>query len=196
MPRIVVGVSGASGMPLICAMLRALSEVPELEIHLMVSPRAGDVLRAEGRIREEDLYACVQHVHNPADMTAGPASGSWRHDGMLVCPCSMNTLACIALGTGQNLLHRAADVCLKERRPLVVSPRETPLSLIHLRNMQTLSEAGGIIMPFCPAFYIGRDDLPAQARHFAGRVLDQMGIRHTLCQRWAEEQEADHAWGL
>ncbi|MBQ4567084.1 MAG: UbiX family flavin prenyltransferase [Desulfovibrio sp.] len=185
MPRIVVGVSGASGMPLIFAVLRALAEVPKLEVHLVVSAGARSVLHAEGAIREEELHACARHVYDPADMAAGPASGSWQHDGMLVCPCSMSTLACIALGTGQNLLHRVADVCLKERRPLVLSPRETPLSLIHLKNMQRVCEAGGIVMPFCPAFYIGQYDLSAQARHFAGRVLDQMGIENNLCQRWA-----------
>jgi len=120
-------------------------------------------------------------------MAAGPASGSWRHDGMVICPCFMSSLASIATGVGLNLIHRAADVSLKERRPLVLVTREAPLNLIHLKNMQAVTEAGGIVMPFSPAFYTNETDMPMLVRHFTGRMLDMLGIGHSLCARWRDD---------
>lgn len=126
--------------------------------------------------------------YDPDDFAAPFASGSWLHAGMVICPCSMSSLGAIANGVGTNLLHRAADVCLKERRPLILVARETPLNLIHLRNMVCASEAGATIMPFVPAFYTGHarngDFIRQAMRQFAGRILDQMRIPHTLCKRW------------
>lgn len=204
MPRIVVGVSGASGMPLAQHLLQALHAMPEVEVHLMVSSGAQAVLATEmlptktmstaGKgntplspsvtlsLAALERYAHV--VYNVAHIGAGPASGSWQHAGMVICPCSMATLACIATGAGHNLLHRSADVCLKERRPLVLVARETPLSAIHLQNMLTLSHAGACIMPPCPAFYGQPKSIDDILEHFTGRVLDQLGLAHNLGHRW------------
>ncbi len=129
----------------------------------------------------------LAHVrHDAMDFSAGPASGSWQHDGMIICPCSMSTLASIANGIGSNLVHRAADVTLKERRPLILVTRETPLSRIHLRNMLTASEAGATIMPPCPAFYHNPQSIQDILDHTAGRILDQVHIPHTLSKRWRD----------
>ncbi|MBD5608098.1 MAG: UbiX family flavin prenyltransferase, partial [Desulfovibrio sp.] len=109
--------------------------------------------------------------------------------GMIVCPCSMSSLAAIATGVGSNLIHRAADVALKERRPLVLAIRETPYNLTHIRNMLAATEAGAIIMPFSPAFYTGDQSLSDLARQFAGRMLDQLRLPHALCRRWGEDRK-------
>lgn len=204
MSRIVVGVSGASGMPLAQHLLHALHAMPEVEVHLMVSAGAQAVLATEilptepigatgtgdtqlplsGTVSLAALAQYAHVVHNAAHIGAGPASGSWQHAGMVICPCSMATLACIATGAGHNLLHRSADVCLKERRPLVLVARETPLSAIHLQNMLTLSRAGACIMPPCPAFYGHPKSINDILEHFTGRVLDQLGLAHNLGHRW------------
>lgn len=184
MYRLVVGISGASGMPLAQAVLENLGMVPDLEVHLMISKGSEQVLQAECGLTSAHLMRHAHAAYEISDMAAGPSSGSWRHDGMLVCPCSMSSLASIANGTGINLLHRAADVTLKERRPLVLVARETPFNLIHLRNMLAVTEAGGTIMPFTPAFYTRDVSLEAMMKHFTGRLLDQFHIPHHLCKRW------------
>lgn len=188
MPRIVVGVSGASGMPLARTVLKNMALMPDMEIHLVVSAGARRVLQSECDISLPDLICHAHTVYEADDMAAGPSSGSWRHDGMVICPCSMSSLASIASGAGMNLLHRAADVTLKERLPLILVARETPLNLIHLKNMQAAAEAGAIIMPFCPAFYTRQTDLDVLARHFTGRILDQLDISHSLCVRWRDNR--------
>lgn len=182
--RIVFAVSGASGAPLASAVFSELLGHGGIELHLVVSRGARLVMRSESRHDACAAFAAAHAAYEPEDLAAPPASGSWRHDGMVVCPCSMSSLAAIASGCGTNLVHRAADVALKERLPLVLVPRETPLSLIHLRNMAAAAEAGATIMPFCPAFYAAGPDLPAQMRQFAGRLLDQLGIKNNLCGRW------------
>lgn len=184
MPRIVVGVSGASGMPLARDVISFMHSVPDMEIHLIISKGAERVMQTENDIKPDDLTCHAVRIYDSKDMAAGPSSGSWQHDGMVVCPCSMSSLASIACGAGMNLIHRAADVTLKERRPLILVARETPLNLIHLKNMQSVTEAGAVIMPFCPAYYTGKTDLLGLARHFSGRILDQLKIRHDLCSRW------------
>lgn len=184
MKKIVIGVSGASGMPLAHTVLHTLAAVPDIEIHLVISAHAERVLQAECGQGSAALARYAHHVYAIHDIAACLASGSWQHAGMIVCPCSMSTLASIASGVGLNLLHRAADVTLKERRPLILVARETPLSRIHLHNMQIAAEAGAIIMPFSPAFYTKETSLHELMRHFTGRILDQMGIEHQLCTRW------------
>ena len=202
MRRLVVGISGASGMPLAHTLLCALRQIPHLEIHLVVSQGAQEVLRTEGGAQGTGsqaglplltdltglaLLTGLAHViHAPCDTGAAPASGSWQHEGMIVCPCSMATLAAIATGAGTNLLHRAADVTLKERRPLLLIPRETPLSRVHLRNMLAAQEAGAVIMPFCPAFYAQPASIADLLEHMTGRILDQLGLPHSLGQRWKD----------
>ncbi len=182
--RIIIGISGASGMPLAHALLTQLAHMPELETHLIISEGAQQVLQSESSHLPNTLMQLATHTHNAHAMSAGPASGSWQHQGMIICPCSMSSLAAIATGVGTNLIHRAADVCLKERRPLIIAPRETPLNSIHLRNMLTLSEAGATIMPFAPAFYTQNNCLQSLMQHFIGRILDQLHIPNQLCTRW------------
>lgn len=185
--RIVFGISGASGMPLALAALSCISSLPGIETHLVISDAARQTLAAENAGSPFGPEKFAEKVYAAADFSAPPASGSWRHEGMIVCPCSMSSLAAIALGTGNNLLHRAADVTLKERRPLVLVIRETPLNLIHLKNACAATEAGAIIMPFMPAFYTGDVSLPQAMRQFTGRLLDLLNIPHHLCKRWKSE---------
>ena len=183
MPRIVFGVCGASGMPLAQAVLAAFAAVPDLEVHLVLTHAARQVIAAEcGGASALERYAA--RVYAPDDFAAGPSSGSWQHDGMIVCPCSASSLAAIAQGAGRHLVHRAADVTLKERRPLVLALRETPLSRLHLHNMLAASAAGAVIMPFMPAFYLRDANLGGMMRHFAGRLLDQLHLAHDLGERW------------
>ncbi len=184
MPRLIIGISGASGMPLIKTLLKQFSKVKSLELHLIISSGALKVMKAEGGYKLKDFTKYVHKVHDAKRLDAGPASGSWQHDGMIICPCSMASLAAISSGHGTNLIHRTADVCLKEGRPLVIVPRETPYNLIHLRNMQELCKAGASIMPFNPAFYTSKTSLKGIMKHFGGRVLDQLNIKHKLCERW------------
>lgn len=185
MTRLIFGISGASGMPLARSVLENFAAISNLEIHLIISRAASQAMAAEkvGAPAELEKYAAM--VHDADDFSAAPASGSWRSGGMVICPCAMSSLAAIATGCGTNLIHRAADVCLKERLPLVLVARETPLNLIHLRNMAAATEAGAIIMPFAPAFYAG-GGMEEAMRQFAGRVLDQLGVANTLATRWRE----------
>lgn len=191
MPRIIVGVSGASGTLLTQSVLQHLSTVPNMEIHLIVSNGAKCVLAEEQNMPLSALTRYARTVYDENNMAAAPSSGSWQHDGMMICPCSMSSLASIATGVGTTLIHRAADVCLKERRPLIIVARETPLNLIHLRNMQSITEAGASVMPFCPAFYTGKTDFDSLTKHFTGRMLDLLHVPHTLCYRWTESVEAN-----
>lgn len=185
--RIVFAVSGASGMPLALNALENIFSQTDIELHLVVSKGARLALLEECGLDVVELEKFAHAVHNAEDMAAPLASGSWRHGGMVVCPCSMASLAAIATGAGTNLVHRAADVCLKERLPLVIVPRDTPLSLIHIRNMAAATEAGAIVMPFMPAFYTGDNSMQAAMRHFTGRMLQSLGIPNSLCKGWKEE---------
>lgn len=184
MHRIVFAVTGASGMPLAVTLLRALATTPDTEVHLIVSDAAREVLQLESGMDVATLTSLAHAVHPAASYGAPPASGSWQHDGMIVCPCSMASLAAIAHGTGTNLIHRAADVTLKERRPLVLVTRETPLSRVHLVNMLAATEAGATVMPPSPGFYNGPSTVQDLLDHLAGRVLDQLRIPHSLGARW------------
>ncbi|MGH7911652.1 MAG: UbiX family flavin prenyltransferase, partial [Candidatus Dormibacteraceae bacterium] len=134
-------------------------------------------------VRQVEQLADV--VHRPDDLSASIASGSFVTAGMAVCPCSMRTLAAVAHGISDSLLVRAADVCLKERRRVVLVPRETPLNLIHLRNMVAVSEAGAVVLPPVPAFYHHPRTIDDIVDHTVGKVLDQLGVEHHLFQRWS-----------
>ncbi|MCR5814279.1 MAG: UbiX family flavin prenyltransferase [Desulfovibrio sp.] len=179
--RLLFAVSGASGMPLAACVLEHLRTIPELEIHLLISQRARTVIAHE---QGPSLEKLAHVLYAADDLAAAPASGSWLSLGMIICPCSMASLAAIATGCGTNLIHRAADCMLKERRPLVLVPRETPLNRLHLTNMLAAHDAGAILMPFMPAFYTGSCDFNDLVREFSGRLLDQFGVEHTLCRRW------------
>lgn len=185
MKRLIVGVSGSSAPQLGLAVLRALREVPGMEIHLVISRGAARSIAAEmGEAAAEGFSALADVTYQPDNLAAAIASGSFRTAGMVVVPCSMRTLAAVATGNTGDLLTRAADVCLKERRRLVLVTRETPLNLIHIRNMETVTLAGGVIMPPVPAFYHRPETIEDLLRHTAGKVLDQFGIEHGLFRRW------------
>lgn len=188
-PRdILVGVSGASGMPLAACLLRSLAAMPHVRVHCIISQGAHAVLRAECESGPELLAQYAHHVHDAENLGAGPSSGSWWRRGpepaaMILAPCSMGTLGAIASGATRNLVQRSADVALKERLPLVLVPRESPLSAIHLRNMLALHEAGAVIMPLCPGFYLKPQSVDDLLLHLCGRIFDQLGLPHNLG-RW------------
>jgi 4-hydroxy-3-polyprenylbenzoate decarboxylase len=183
--RIILAVSGASGSLYAASLIRELAERGDVELHVIISDAARKVLALETDLAPEDLTRGAT-VHAPNDIAAPPASGSWRHDGMVVCPCSMATLSAVATGFGNTLIHRAADVTLKERRKLVLVPRETPLSAIHLQNMLTATRAGAVILPACPGFYHRPATIADLTDQVAGKVLDQLDIPHSLFRRWGE----------
>ncbi|HZE37783.1 MAG TPA: UbiX family flavin prenyltransferase [Stackebrandtia sp.] len=186
--RLVVGISGATGIAYGVEVLRLAREAGA-ETHLVVTP-AGQLTRAhETDLTARQLSALADVVYRPADIGAAIASGSYRHDGMIVAPCSSRTLSAIAYGNGDNALTRAADVTLKERRRLVLMVRETPLALGHLRAMTTVTESGGIIMPPVPAWYQRPDSLDALITHTAARALDLVGVDIDSVPRWGEEPE-------
>ncbi|MFP4285768.1 MAG: UbiX family flavin prenyltransferase [Desulfovermiculus sp.] len=184
--RIILAMSGASGIGYALSLLHALTELPHIKTHLIISKAAATILELEAGKKVQDLPLDKVMVHECQDMAAPPASGSWLHQGMIVCPCSMASLAAIRHGTGQNLIHRAADVTIKEKRPLILVPRETPLSPIHLSNMLGLAQAGATIMPACPGFYHGPQTVQELINQLVGRILDQIGITHNLTSRWGE----------
>jgi 4-hydroxy-3-polyprenylbenzoate decarboxylase len=179
---IVLGITGASGMIYVTALLDLLAG-QDVDIHAIISDSGRKVLRLEQNIAPEELPT-VTRWFAADDFTAPPASGSACYDAMLVLPCTVGTLAAIAAGCSANLIHRAADVMLKERRPLILSVRETPLNRTHLRNMLTAHDAGAIICPPMPSFYLHPADLNAMARQFAGRLCDLLGITVDGLQRW------------
>ncbi len=181
--RIIVGVSGASGAPIALELLRALKQVG-LESHLMVTPGAWRTIAEETGMTAEQVCALADVVYDVNDVGASPASGSWRARGMVVVPCSMKTLAGIHSGYSDNLLLRAADVTLKERRKLVLMPRECPMSPIHLRNQYELSLMGAVILPPVLSYYSHPQSLEDMARHLVGKVLDQFGVEYDGFRRW------------
>ena len=184
--RILLAVTGASGPQYAMALARALSGRPDIELHLILSEAAKKVMALEADFGPEDLLTLAHASYSEKDIAAGPASGSWRHAGMIVCPCSMASLGAIAQGLGTNLIHRAADVTLKEGRKLVLVTRETPLNLIHIKNMLAAKEAGADIVPASPGFYHKPKTIDDLVNHLAGRILDQLGIDNALFKRWGE----------
>lgn len=185
--RIVVGISGATGITYGVRTLEALRELG-IETHLVVS-KAGDMTRAyETDYSRADLLAMADHTYPPNDVAAPISSGSFKTMGMIIAPCSMRTLGDIANGTTSGLIARAADVCLKERRRLVLLPRETPLHSGHLRNMAAVTDMGGIIAPPVPAFYMRPRTLDDMVRHTVGRVLDLFDLDLSGFPRWGSGQ--------
>lgn len=179
-----MAVTGASGMPYAEILAGYLGAVCEL--HLIVSHAGWLVWDQEtGRNRQDLLNMAFRH-YTQEDLAAPPASGSWRHQGMVICPCSMASLAAVARGLGANLIHRAADVTLKERRRLILVTRETPLNSIHLENMLAATRAGAVIMPASPGFYHQPQSLRDVVSQLVGRILDTLDIDHDLAPRWGE----------
>lgn len=183
--RLVVAITGASGAIYGVRLLQILREVGAIETHLMVSEAGVLNLHHELGMNRKQVGELADIVHNVRDVGASIASGSFESDGMVVAPCSMKTLASVAHGMSDNLITRAADVVLKERRRLVLMVRETPFNLAHLRNMTAVTEMGGIIFPPLPGFYQKPASIAEMVDHSIGRVLDLLGVAHQLAPRWA-----------
>src|SRR5262245_7547623 len=197
---LVLAFTGASGTPYGVRLLDVLLRAGRT-VHLTISPAAVEVMRREFdrtvRLDRFDLSDLLGPAggpfpgrvlyHNHQDFQAGIASGSFMTGGMVICPCSMGTVAAIAHGLSQNLIHRAADVHLKERRKLVLVPRETPLNVIQLRNLAACAEAGAVVLPAMPAFYTRPQSLDDMINFIVGRICDQLGVEHDLLRRWGKE---------
>ena len=188
MNRYVVALTGASGMIYARELLGYFAARPDLELHAIISEAGEQVLTLELGLAPAEL-APGAIWHRVSDFHSPLASGSFRARAMAVVPCSMGTLGAIAQGVGRNLIHRAGEVFLKEKRPLILVVRETPLSLIHLQNLSRAAAAGATIFPACPGFYHRPQTLQELARQFAGRILDHLGLDHRMCKRWGEGEE-------
>jgi len=199
--KLVVGISGASGAIYGAALIGELLRQP-LEVHVVVTPDGRQVMAHElgsgGRLdaildqrwggRRHSQARMIEHAAD--NFFAPPASGSFRHQGMVVAPCSVKTLGAIAGGLADNLMVRAADICLKERRPLILVPRETPLSRIHLHNMLRVTDAGATVLPPAPAFYFQPESIQDMVDFVVGRILDQLGVAHNLLAQWGDDDKA------
>lgn len=184
MRRIIIGISGASGSAYGYMALQALRAIGGVETHLIVSDAARRTIELELDVRAEAFEALADVVHRDDDLAAAVSSGSFITDGMLVIPCSMKSASAIAYSMNDNLLVRAADVCLKERRKLVLIVRETPLHLGHLRTLAQLAEIGAVILPPIPAMYANPQSVDDIVAHTVGKALDQFGISNELFKRW------------
>jgi len=189
---IVVAITGASGAPYAVRLLEQLLAA-DRQVWLIVTSHGLRLLRTELDIDSvdalrktvgADAWRRLVTVYDDADRGAAPASGSARNAGMVICPCSMGTLSAVSVGASRSLVERAADVMLKERRTLVLVPRETPLSAIHLQNMLRLTRAGAVILPAAPGFYNRPQSVQDLVDFIVARVLDQLGVEHALSRRW------------
>ena len=182
--RLIVGMTGATGAVLGVRLLEALHEMPDVETHLVLSRWARVTIELETPYSVREVGKLADVVHGPGDQAAPISSGSFRTDGMVIVPCSMKTLAGIRSGYADGLLPRAADVVLKERRKLVLVPRETPLNEIHLENMLALTRMGAVLVPPMPAFYNHPQSVADVVDHIVSRVLDQLGLPAPEARRW------------
>ena len=196
---LVVGITGASGAPYAVRLLEVLLEAGR-EVHLAISPSGQAVIATELKrhldLDRFDVAALLGHAppargtliyHHHKNLMAPIASGSFLTSAMVICPCSGSTLSVVAHSMGENLIHRAAEVHLKERRKLVVVPRETPLSLPQLKNMQAIHEAGAVVLPAAPGFYHGAASVADLVDFVVARICDQLGVGNSLIRRWGEE---------
>jgi polyprenyl P-hydroxybenzoate/phenylacrylic acid decarboxylase-like protein len=182
--RLIVAITGATGSIYGLRILEALRAAGGWETHLVVSDAGMLNAWQEYRVSRKDVQDRADVVHNVRDVGASIASGSFITEGMVVAPCSMKTLSAVAHAYSDNLIARAADVVLKERRRLVLITREAPLNLAHLRNMVAVTEMGGVIFPPVPAFYSGATTIDELVNHTVGRVLDLFGVQHDSIARW------------
>jgi len=185
--RLVVGMSGASGAILGIELLKILKENPEWETHLVISRGAEETILQETTYKVKEVGALADKVYSIKDIGASIASGTFKTEGMIILPCSMKTLAGIASGYSDNLLLRAADVTIKEKRKLILAARETPLSTIHLRNMLTLSELGAYIIPPMVTYYNKPESIEDMNHHIVAKILDKFDIEVDGFKRWGEE---------
>ncbi len=188
--RLVVAITGATGAALGIRLLETLAHLG-VETHLVLSDWARATIRIETPHTVEGVRELATHTYSARDLAAGISSGSFRTDGMVVCPCSMKTLSAIRIGYSDNLITRAADVTIKERRRLVLVPREAPLSEIHLENMHYLARAGAVIFPPTVAYYARPTTVASVTDHIVGRIVDQFGIEHSLIDRWKDHQQPE-----
>ena len=192
---VVVGLTGASGAPYAVSLLRELLKA-ERNVSLIISKFGWRLLRTESAI--SDVAALQEAVgsaawkkfvrlHENDDRGAQPASGSWPTAGMVICPCSMGTLSAVSVGSSRSLIERAADVTLKERRKLILVPRETPMSAIHLENMLRLVRAGAVVMPAAPGYYNKPQSIQDLVDFMVARILDHLDVEHSVGRRWTGE---------
>lgn len=184
MKRIVIGVTGASGTIYAIDLLKKLRDKPDVETHLVMSAWATKNLALETSYTLAQVKALADYTYSDRDQGAKIASGSFLHDGMVIVPASMKTVAGVAYGFGDNLIARAADVTIKERRQLIIVPRETPLSVIHLENLTKLAKIGAQIIPPIPAFYNQPQTIQDLVDHQTMKVLDAFGIQQVTAKRW------------
>ena len=182
--RLIVGITGATGAVYGVRILETIRQIPEFESHVVLSEAGALNLWHELKMRRKELEKLADAAYHPNDIAAAIASGSFLTEGMVIAPCSMKTLAAVAHAHADDLLSRAADVVLKERRRLVLLPRETPWNLAHLRNMTAVSEMGGIIFPPVPAFYALPKSIDELVAHTVARVLDLFGVHSPKLARW------------
>jgi 4-hydroxy-3-polyprenylbenzoate decarboxylase len=191
--RIIVAISGASGAVYGARLLQVLRDTPGIESHLVVSDAGWRNIELELNMDRNYIEDMADQVHDVHNVGAAIASGSFACSGMVIAPCSMRTLAAVAHGLGDNLLTRAADVMLKERRRLVLLVRESPLHITHLRNMVSVTEMGGIICPPVPAFYLHPQSIGDIVNHSVARALDLLDVPHNLAKRWQGVELAEAA---
>ena len=184
--EVIIGISGASGVQYGIRLLETLNKTKSIKTHLIISEAAKQLIEIETKFTVQEVESLADHIYQDDDFTAPIASGSHRSKGMIVAPCSMKTLSSIAIGMSDTLISRAADVCMKEKRPLVLMVRETPLNLIHIENMERAARAGASILPACPAFYSKPESIDDIINFMAGRALDLLNIEHNLYKRWRE----------
>jgi len=182
--RFVVGISGSTGSIYGIRLLQVLRETPDVEVHLVISAPGKKTLVAETDFTVKDVEALAHVVHDNRDIGSSLASGSFRTAGMAIAPCSIKTLSALANSYADTLIARAGDVALKEKRPLVVVARETPLHAGHLRQMATLAELGAVILPPMPAFYLRPRTIEEIVDHTVARVLDHLGLEQRLVPEW------------
>jgi len=182
--RLIVGISGASGVIYGIRLLEVLSKMPQIETHLVLTEPAKQTIGLETSWTVAKVEALASFVHDNQNMAAAICSGSFESDGMMIVPCSIKTMSSIAMSYNNNLIVRAADVILKEKKRLVLVVRETPLHLGHFKRMVELAEMGAIILPPMPAFYHHPKTLDDIINQTVGKILDQFNIRHNLFERW------------
>ncbi|MCE2985668.1 MAG: UbiX family flavin prenyltransferase [Burkholderiales bacterium] len=187
MRDLVIAITGATGAVYGVRLLQVLRADPGIRTHLLLSSAGVLNLKQELDMGRAEVEALADVVHNVRDVGASIASGSFQTDGMVIAPCSMKTLAAVAHGLADNLITRAADVTLKERRRLILMVRETPFNLAHIRNMEAVTLMGGIIFPPLPGFYQRPKTIEAMVDHTVGRVLDLLHVNHQLTPRWQGE---------
>ena len=191
--RIIVAITGATGATYGVQLLKRLHAMPGVESHLVISDAATLTLHQELGLQRRDAESLADVVHRNRDIGASIASGSFQTDGMVIAPCSMKTLAAVAHGLSDNLVTRAADVMLKERRRLVLMVRETPFNLAHLRNMTAVTEMGGIVFPPLPSFYQRPATIEEMVEHTVDRAVDLLGLENAHAPRWGGMKNAPDA---